>query len=411
MKYPRKRTMYLAPEIPALSATFVYNEIFDFAEHVSPVVIASVHRPKIPANEGVFQRLGDRVFYLYGRSVSERVKALAEILNRHPMRFLHSVRTLLSDMFRVGITSRTAKGLVYRFVYAAILAKKMECCEADHLHVHFAHIPTDLAMYASLMTGIPFSITGHANDIFERGWLLPQKAARAHFFATISDFNRRALIEMGCDAEKVEVVRCGIDPTLFQYREPTPSSVSPLRIGSLGRLVVKKGFHTLLDACSILATREIEFQLDIAGDGPLADQLKTQAKEKEIMAKTQFLGALSHDQVSDWIRDLDVFVLACCEDENGDVDGIPVVLMEAMAMGVPVISTNVTGLPELVIADETGLVGVPLDAHSIAEQLEKISASPDLTKQLAARAKAHVDEHFTQQANVEKLGDLIFSNS
>jgi len=333
------------------------------------------------------------------------------MLGRHPLRMTISLAVLFCDVFRVGVTSRTARGLAYRFMYAAVLGCEMERRRVDHLHVHFAHVPSDLAMYASSMTGVSFSITGHANDLFERGWLLKKKADRATFFATISNYNRQALIGMGCEAEKVKVVRCGIDPALFPYKEVSQSLGSPLRIGSLGRLVTKKGFHTLLDACPILDTQGVDYQLDIAGDGPLAESLRAQAETNGVIAKTTFLGALSHDKVSEWIRGLDVFVLACCEDENGDVDGIPVVLMEAMAMGVPVVTTAVTGLPELVIDGKTGLVGEPLNAQSIASKLEQIAKNPELGLTLTRQAKAHVDQNFTQIDNAKKLGDLMYAEN
>lgn len=409
MKYSKKRVMYLAPEVPALSATFVYNEIFHFQELICPVQIVSVHRPHSPANEKVQQRLGNSITHLYESSRGACLKSVLRRLFRHPLRFLRAFICLLKDMASLGVVSRTAAGIGYRFIYAALLAEEMERQEVDHVHVHFAHVPGDLAMYASLMTGIPFSLTGHANDLYERGWLLKQKVRRSAFFATISEFNRRALIGMGCDGEKIEIVRCGIDQTDFQYRGEQRSTNEQLRIGSLGRLVPKKGFHTLLESCASLKEQGIDYVLEIAGDGPLLDALQSQADSLDLGGQVKFMGALPHNQVSEWMKSLDVFALACCEDENGDVDGIPVVLMEAMAIGVPVITTDVSGLPELVKHGETGLVGQPEAAAGIVELLRQISSSDDLREELAKKAKAHVDQEFTIQANVEKLGELIFS--
>ena len=401
--------MYLASEIPALSATFVYNEIFQFEERICPVDKVSVHRPDSPANQEVFDRLGNQVFHLYGRSLGQRLQSLAKRVAKHPLKFARAALYLVADSFSLGVFSRTAFGAVYRFTYAAILAKEMERRNINHLHVHFAHVPGDIAMYASLMTGIPYSITGHANDIYERGWLLKQKVARSKFFATISEFNRRALIAKGCDGEKINIIRCGIDQSEFEYRSPRSVTNTKIRIGSLGRLVPKKGFQTLLEACAIMREESIDFALEIAGDGPLMDELQSQISRMKLQDHVTLMGSMPHNQVSSWMRSLDIFALACCEDENGDVDGIPVVLMEAMAVGLPVVTTEVSGLPELVVNGKTGLSGQPFDAKTIACRLNELVRDQSLRKRLAEKAAAHVDSEFTIQANVDKLGELIFS--
>ena len=408
MKYPEKRVMYLAPEIPALSATFVYNEIFFFVEQICPVEAVSVHKPASPAGQDVYQKLGEHVYYLYEQSLRARILSTIRMFFRQPLPFMRAFFSLISDAISLGSKFRTAAGLFYRFFYSAVLAEKMLKSNIDHLHVHFAHVPGDIAMYASMMTGIPFSLTGHANDIYERGWLLRQKTQRAVFFATISEFNKRALVAEGCDSEKIEIVRCGIDQQKFQFRGAERKSEGRLRIGSLGRLVPKKGFITLLESCAKLQDQNLPFILEIAGDGPLLMEIQSQIDVFGLSENVQLLGAMPHSQVSEWMRSLDVFALACCRDKNGDVDGIPVVLMEAMAIGVPVLTTSISGLPELVVHNETGLLSEPEDAETIASLLAKLESDTNLRCSLVGRAKSHVDNVFTIQANVEKLGRLIF---
>lgn len=410
MKYPNKRVMYLAPEIPALSATFVYNEIFQFEKQICPVDIVSVHRPHSPAGNEVVQKFSSEIYYLYEQSYRSCILATVRMLVRRPVNFLGAFLSLTGDLISLGLVSRNAFGALYRFFYSTLLAQEMLNRNIHHLHTHFAHVPGDLAMYASMMAGIPFSITGHANDIYQRGWLLKQKVRRSAFFATISEFNRVQLAGKGCDRKKIEILRCGIDQGEFQYRGDQWPSAAALRIGSLGRLVPKKGFHTLLEACAKLRDKSVQFNLEIAGDGPLADELKAMVDSLDLADEVQFMGAMPHSRVSEWMRSLDVFVLACCQDESGDVDGIPVVLMEAMAIGVPVVTTKISGLPELAIDRETGLLSEPEDATQIANLLSEISSDKALRSRLVAGAKFHVDKEFTLQANVEKLGELIFSS-
>ncbi|MBL4743518.1 MAG: colanic acid biosynthesis glycosyltransferase WcaL, partial [Cycloclasticus sp.] len=188
---------YLAPEIPALSATFVYKEILKLKSFGVEVLPFSVHRPFTEASEPELRDLKKEVVHLYERSKKTVLMAHVFLLVTSPLRYLKSMGCLLSDMLLVGLLSRNSLGLVFRFFYAGHLAKTLIKQKCEHLHVHFAHVPTDIAMYASLLSGVTFSVTAHANDLFERGYLLKEKVARSAFFATISEFNKRYLVEKG----------------------------------------------------------------------------------------------------------------------------------------------------------------------------------------------------------------------
>ena len=409
VKYPEKRVMYLASEIPALSATFVYKEILRFEKIICPVEVVSIRQPESPADVEIQERFENRVTFLYESSLGKRLLSVMKMLFRRPLNFLKATQSFFFDLMSVGVITRNALGLGFRFTHAALLGLEMERRKVDHLHVHFAHVPADIAMYASLMTSIPFSVTGHANDIFERGWLLKQKVKRAKFFSTISEFNKRALEAKGCDSSNIEIVRCGIDQDDFEYHAPVVKENEVIRIGSLGRLVPKKGFQTLIEACELLEANSKGFVLEIGGDGPLMEELQSQVGQSDIAARVRFLGAMVHSDVSSWMRSLDIFALACCEDKNGDVDGIPVVLMEAMALGIPVVTTAISGLPELVVDESTGLISEQRDAKGLFQNLVRLSQDNNLRRQLSANAVEHIEEEFSLQANVAKLGDLISS--
>jgi len=175
------------------------------------------------------------------------------------------------------------------------------------------------------------------------------------------------------------------------------------RIGTLGRLVEKKGVDDLLRAVALLAKAGVAVDLDIAGDGPLREQLEALARELGVLDQVTFIGSLDHTAVAAWLRSLDVFALACKADANGDMDGIPVVLMEAMSQRVPVVSTRLSGIPELVVHRETGLLGEPADPQGLADALQLLLRDHDLRQRLADAAARHVEAEFGQSVNVDRL--------
>ncbi|MGR8998720.1 MAG: glycosyltransferase, partial [Gammaproteobacteria bacterium] len=331
-------------------------------------------------------------------------------LLRHPFRYLMTVNWMLSDMLKVGVLSRTAMGLFFRFSYAVVFANQLLKSGAQHIHVHFAHVPTDIAMYAASLSAIPFSVTAHANDLFERGWLVAEKVKRAAFFITISEYNREYLRQQGCDVDRIVVVRCGVDVDAFQRREQSEFSEVP-KIGFIGRLVEKKGAEDLLYAAAKLKKQGIVFKLLLAGSGPLEQSLKILAVSLDLFDDdVAFLGAIAHADVAAFLRELDLFVLPCVKDINGDMDGIPVVLMEAMLTGVPVISTRLSGIPELVIDQETGLLVEPGDRVALARAMQTIMENTALAQRLTINAIAKVKNEFNLKDNVRALSEFFSDN-
>lgn len=401
---------YLAPEIPALSATFVYNEILELGKLGVEVNAFSVHRPAHIASESSLTELKKAVFHLYETSKKQVFLDNFTMLSRHPGSYLKAAARLIGDIFRQGVITRSAFGLGYRFFYAATLAKQLNQAKVQHLHVHFAHIPTDIAMYAAPMAGIGFSVQAHANDLFERGWLLKQKVSRSSFFATISEFNQRFLESLQADSRKIKIVRCGVD----QNWEPPVKSSSKndvFTIGTVGRLVEKKGIDTLINALSILVKDGRNIYLKIAGDGPLETDLKQQTTSLGLSEnRVQFLGALPHDKVAGFISGLDVFVLPCKKDSQGDMDGIPVVLMEAMLCQVPVISTDISGVPELIIHNHSGLIVPQGNDNELAKAISQLLDFPEDRLRLISGGKKRVKDEFLLSKNVTRLVDL-FRNS
>jgi len=398
---------YLAPEIPALSATFVYKEILALQELGVDVTCFSVHKPHSVANDAELNSLKQKTSILYQSAKLAVIQSHLILLLKSPVTYFSTLTKLVSDVFSVGLFSRTALGLVFRFFYAGQLAKQLRDQQCQHLHIHFAHVPTDIGMYAASLAAIPYSVTAHANDIFERGWLLVQKVERSAFFATISEFNRRYLLSLGVNADKLEIVRCGVDARQFATRENFVSA-ERVKIGTVGRLVEKKGIDTLIKAMALLKRQDLQCDLLIAGSGPLDNELLQLTKSLALTdTEVQFLGAMAHTGVSAFIKSLDVFVLACKQDSNGDMDGVPVVLMEAMLSGVPVISTELSGIPELIINQQTGLLVKPNDAEGLAVAMTQMLSDSQLRTKMQAKAITKVNHEFSLLGNAEKLKQLF----
>lgn len=400
MSQPMTVVAYLAPELPALSATFVYEELLGIERRGVRVVPVTVRRPAaLASGQGA---LVQRTHVLYGRTpLLDALGALAPALSLGAGT-RRAFGQLVADMRSVGPLSTMAFKLAYQWLAGARLARLLRRESCTHLHVHFAHTPAQIAMYASAFSGIPFTIMAHANDIFERGLLLREKAQRATKLLTISQYNVGFLRSVGVDEDKLAVVRCGVS---LQARTGAPvAQAKPVyQVGALCRLIEKKGIDDLLVAMASLHDAPWDVELSIAGEGPMRGQLEAQAKELRIEHKVRFIGAMGHADVTPWLQGLDVFALPCKKDSNGDMDGIPVVLMEAMSQRVPVVSTRLSGIPELVRHEQTGLLATPADPQSLAAQLRRLLDDPTLRESLSVAALRHVQAEFDQEVNLDRL--------
>jgi len=401
---------YLAPEIPALSATFVYNEIFQLEKLGLDIATFSVHENQAKFSDLDLQDLKKRTSFLYQTSMLTVVLDQLQLLLKHPSLYAKALLLLIKDIKNTGAFTRLGMGLVYRFFYAGTLANQLLKQKCEHIHVHFAHVPTDLAMYASTLAGISFSVTAHANDLFQRGWLLKEKVNRAKFFITISEYNRQFLISKGADGEKITVLHCGVDPAQFSLRQDfTPSDIA--KIGVVARLVEKKGIDHLINAVAHLKKQGKSYQLAIVGDGPLLAEHKSLAHSLGLSSKeVDFLGAIDHQEIATFIKSLHVFVLPCQKDSSGDLDGIPVVLMEAMLSGVPVISTPVSGIPELIIKDETGLLAATGNVEELVDCIQRTIDNVDSTQDRVKKGVVKVQMDFSLIKNSLRLYHLILKD-
>ena len=284
-----------------------------------------------------------------------------------------------------------------------------------HIHVHFANRATHTALFIKQWSGISFSFTAHAQDFMVdigSDDLLREMCAEAEFTVAVSDHSRDLLRHTCPDsAEKIDRVYNGIRPADFPVAHDIAAHRDrPLRIITIGRLIEFKGFHHLLSACAKLRDHGVPFELCIIGEGPWREQLERQAADLGIDDAVDFAGVQSGDRVKARLADSDVFALACIVDSKGASDILPTVIMEAMACALPVVSTQLVGVPEMVAHNETGILVEPGDVDALAVALEKLSQDRDLAAQLgragAERALQLFDQRVTSAQLAEKFDSV-----
>lgn len=317
------------------------------------------------------------------------------------------------------------------------LAERALAEGVTHFHAHFASLAGRMAWVASNLTGIGYTVTTHAKDIFheevDREWLW-RICAGAEQVIAISQFNRRYLEEVlaGTDATIVlrynalELERFPFSATATADGAAAGETVSAetateaaegaaacetglrdaLQIAAVGRLVPKKGFGNLIDAARQLKDQDVDFRVKIAGEGELEQQLKAQIAELDLANEVEMLGPLTQAEVTELNRAADVFVAPCVPAEDGNMDGLPTVVLEAMAVGTPVIATAVTGLPEVIRNGESGVLLEPGDVHGLAQALIRFAERSVDTSRLTHGARAIIEEHFDNREQAMVLSAL-----
>jgi glycosyltransferase involved in cell wall biosynthesis len=399
------RITYVVPEFPKLSETFVLRDILGLFDNDIEVDVFSLRRPCGEKSSPKFEFNGN-VTYLYEQSIWIVLFAHITLLTRGPRRYLRAVSLLARHIFTNRKNLSLAFGLGYRFFYSAVVGNATHRNSSSGIHAQFAHVAADVVMYAGALAGRPFSFTAHANDLYDQAWLLAEKVQMSEFTVTISDFNREFLAKKGAPTSKIHVIHCGVDFDAFAPKSDFMFT-KRMRIGSLGRLVEKKGMDDLIRALAEVVRRGVDAQLDLLGAGPLLDGLKHLALTQGVLERVWFGGAVDHEQALAWLRELDVFVLACKPAASGDVDGIPVVLMEAMATAVPVVTTLVSGVPELVEDGFSGLLVGPGAPDRIADALCRLAASCELRMALGVSGRSTVAKDFDAKVSAQTLARLM----
>jgi glycosyltransferase involved in cell wall biosynthesis len=386
-----KTIAYIASELPKRSETFVYREIRELRRRGWRVVCVSLNEPS--ERVAGLEDLEQERLIVYPRVRSSLSLALSGVA---------AVGDALVPGESTGLSTR-AKLFIQRGA-ARRLARELARRGVEHIHCHFAHAPTTVGMYAASVMGVPFSFTGHANDLFQRRSLLKRKLQRAAFINCISAWHQRFYVDIdpSC-AAKCRIVRCGVDVDGWTTSPASAPAGGVLRVLTVCRLVEKKGVDMLLRGAAVARDSGTRLHVTVAGDGPQRHQLEAIAAESDLSDQVSFLGAVDNDRVRQLMAESDVFALPCRDDSSGDRDGIPVVLMEAMACGLPAISGDLPAIRELIAHEQSGLLVDGTSPSAIGAALQRLATDRSLASRLAAAGRARVVEEFSLSANVDRI--------
>jgi len=399
------RLGYVVGTFPVVSTTFIARELQTLRALGHSTTVVSLRRPPVHERAPDADVTGAPVSYLLPVSLGWLLRSHLTFALRRPGAYFGTLRWLLTRP-HPSAGGRLRTGLHFGEGVAA--AAVFEAAGVDLIHAHFVDRAATVALVVGRLLGLPYSVTAHANDIYRRPLLLEQKLGQAAFAVTVSDANRRHLLEAcpGLAPDRLHVIHGWVDPAAWRPSRDR-SRAGPARIVSVGRLVDKKGHADLIEACAHLAAAGTAVECDIVGEGPLRARLEVHIEQAGLRGHVRLLGARSGSEVKALLDDADLFVLACVVAPDGDRDGMPVALAEAMAMGLPVVSTELPGIDELV-RPGTGILVPQHDVRALAEAIDEIGkASPGARAAMGRAGRAVVLESFVVAAGVDRLVTLF----
>jgi glycosyltransferase involved in cell wall biosynthesis len=396
--------LYIVPRFPVASQTFVVNE-WAKLESQFQMKMASLFRGKGGPVHPLAERVLPRVRFARALAI-ETAKANVRVFRRSPGHYVRILAIVGRKSFRRP-AGGTLKGVLV-FWKATCLAEFVEELNIKHVHAQLLHHPATAAWVISQFTGTPFSITAHADDLFLGPGLFQEKMRDATFVVTISDYNQEYIRKRAERLRRLEVIHCGVDIHEFSFR----SRKECRTLVCVARLEPKKGHVTLLAAFAKMAAAHPELSLKIVGDGQERKALENLTRTLDISERVEFTGAVRSDGVREALDSADAFILPARATRRpslraGYLDGIPVSLMEAMASGLPVIAANVSGIPELVIDEATGLLVPPEDPAALAFAIQRLIEDDVLRARLACRARELVERDFNADVQAVRLGTLF----
>ena len=394
------RLAYLVSQYPTVSHTFLFREIRQLRALGCDVAVASVRAPDRPLEKLTPEEREEagRTYYIKPAGALRLAMAQLRLLATHPARYFGGL------LFALRLGEWDLRRIVFHLGYfaeAALLGRWLTGQRLTHVHSHFS---STVALLARRMFPITISLTIHGPDEFNNlaGFAMPEKVRDSLFLCAISDFARSQILRTCPSSErrKIHVVRLGVDPNIYLPR-PFREDLNPVELITVGRLAPVKGHAILLEALALLRRSGRNARLRLIGDGPERATLERAAAAHGLSEVAVFTGALTQDKVLDLYRGADLFVLASF------AEGIPVVLMEAMAMEIPCVATCVNGVPELIHDGATGLLVSPANASVLAEAIARLAGDSALRRRLGTAARQQVLENYNLERNTIALRDLF----
>ena len=397
-----KKIAYVLSKFPVLTETFITREIQELRKKGITVEVYSLKniKQKEPANKihpelintthyySYFfsLKIWSAVYYYFSKKPAICFKIIAKILSTHITKPVYLLKT-----FAV-------------IPKAFAVARDIEEENISNIHAHWATVPTTVAWMIAKLNCSSFTFTAHAWDLYQVDLMLEDKVNDAAKIITVSEYNKRYFLERfpNLDPGKIGIIHYGLDLGKFRVSEAKKNETFTML--SVGRLTQKKGFDVLLKACSLLKTRKVPFKCEIVFvKGDFEKEIFDLYHSLELEKSVDMIPELQQDKLIDCYNQSDCFVLPCIIADNKDRDGIPNVILEAFATGLPVISTDVSGIPEAVINNQTGLVVERNNADDLADKIEKLYLDKELRTALGVKGRQLVEEQFEISRNVDHL--------
>ncbi len=425
---PTRTIAYVLKGYPRLSELFIASEIWRLEQLGVPLKLYVLKAADEPTTHQVVRDTKAKPHYLpettsissdsmvrwLAANVRAFVPSIRRVIRQHPKGFFRALGLAGAQAIRARDGWRPRKIYVKEFLHAVSLADELSReSNVGLLHGHFAHGATTVTWMASNITGIPFSFTGHAKDIYQAtlnpAGLLARKMREAEFVATCTGANHQHLRGVEPNAS-VHLMYHGLNADFSRLLADGVNRRSPERprVVSVGRMVPKKGFDVLLHATSILVERGVELDLVIAGEnGSHEKDLRQLVNELNLSNVVSFAGTQTQAELFELYSTSTVFSLACRVVDDGDRDGIPNVMMEAMSTGLPVVSTNVSGIPELVEDGVNGILVEPESPDALADALLRVIKDPLLADRLGSQGESTIRDRFDGDAMARQLAALF----
>ena len=390
---------------PRISETFISNEILLLEKLGFPIHLFSMRQPRESFTHQNVTQIQAGVDYLPETLLRPLPKLLYHnclLAVRRPGPYAQALKKALRRFMR----TRKSATLKHLFQAGYLVRCLIPASHSLHLHAHFAHSPASVAMFASILSGLPFSFTAHAKDIYTSDpRQLREKMAMAKFVVTCTEYNRRYLKALADGIPRpIYRVYHGIDTEMFtEHTDISANANPPYRILTVARLIAKKGLPTVYKALKILKDKGIAFKHTLIGDGEDRETILDLVNALGLSEQTRWLGTQPHDVVREQYNRAHLFVLGCQVAPNGDRDGIPNVLFESMAMGVPVVATTVSAIPELVETEKTGLLVDPESPDKMAAAMLRMLTDTHLRIRIIPAAQQKVIDKFDNKALIREL--------
>ncbi|MCR9259294.1 MAG: glycosyltransferase family 4 protein [Pseudomonadaceae bacterium] len=394
---------YMMSRFPKLTETFVLDEIVQLTRNGWEVKIFPLWRePAELIHDDALSWVAEAQFLptLSGEIIADNFYWMV----RQPKRYFPALGRVVSE----NISSlRFLAGALAAFPKASTMARRMQMQGVEHVHAHFASHPAAIAYVVNKLTDIPWSFTAHGSDLHRDQAMLEQKVASAKFAVAISQYNRRFILEhcTVIDADKVKVVHCGVDLGNFDTVPPKAQMDSVINIVCIGTLHEVKGQTFLLRACAKI--EDTNWQCHLVGDGEDRAKLEALAIQLGIKDRVIFHGQCTRERVREVLNNMTIACAPSVPTRDGRREGIPVALMEAAAAGLALVASDLSGIPELVVHEETGLLTTVADVDDIAQALTRLASDASLRKRLSEACRHKVEREFSLSSNVSALQTLM----